>query len=85
MGPAGSRLPRHSRHEHAQRGQTGLQGGCFGSCHFVKVPHLCLPGGDLLAGHVTAGVFGQVVTAHEAPVADGAHKLLLAGVRPPVP
>ena len=33
---------------------------------------------------MTAGVFGQVVTAHEAAVADGAHKLLLAGVRPPV-
>lgn len=33
---------------------------------------------------MTAGVFGQVVAAHEAPVAHGAHELLLSRVRPPV-
>lgn len=33
---------------------------------------------------MTAGVFGQVVAAHEAPVAHRAHKLLLARVGPPV-
>lgn len=33
-----------------------------------------------LGGHVSAGVFGQVVTAHEAPVTHGAYKLLLARV-----
>lgn len=29
-------------------------------------------------------MFGEVVAAHEPPVAHGAHKFLLAGVRPPV-
>lgn len=33
---------------------------------------------------MAARVLGEVVAAHEPPVAHGAHELLLAGVRPPV-
>lgn len=29
-------------------------------------------------------MFGEVIAAHESPVAHGTHKLLLARVRPPV-
>lgn len=34
--------------------------------------------------HVTAGVFGQVIAAHEAPLTHTTHKLLLTGVSPAV-
>lgn len=52
--------------------------------HFVEVSVFGGPRGSPLGGHVPPRVFGQVVTAHEAPVAHVANKLLLAGVRPAV-
>lgn len=51
-----------------------------GDGHFVEVSGFGRPRGCSLGGHVTAGVFGEVVTAHEASVAHGADKLFLARV-----
>lgn len=48
--------------------------------HSVQFAHLCLPAGDLLGGHVAAGVLRQVIAAHEAALAHGAGKLLLPRV-----
>lgn len=42
------------------------------------------PRGGPLGGHVSASMLGQVVAAHEAPIAHVTHKLLLAGVCSPV-
>lgn len=56
----------------------------LGQGHFVEVPGFGGPRGRSLGGHVPPGMFGQVVTAHEAPVAHVADELLLAGVCPAV-
>lgn len=72
------------RHQHAQRGKASFCGRCLSSSHFVQALNVGLPGGNFLRGHVAASVFGEVVTAHEPPVTNGADEFLLAGVRPPV-
>lgn len=51
----------------------------------VNIPHLRLPGRDLLGGHVPACVLGEVIAAHEPPVTHRADELLFARVCPPVP
>ena len=71
-------------HQHADRMWRGPGLG-LGQRHFVEVPRFSRPRRRPLGGDVAAGVFRQVVAAHEAPLAHVAHKLLLAGVRPPVP
>lgn len=50
----------------------------------VEVLDVSGPQWRSLGSHVTAGMFGQMVTAHEAPLAHAAHKLLLTGVCPAV-
>lgn len=73
------------RHQHAQRGQARFRRWRFARRrHLVQAPNVGLPGGNLLGGHVTARVFGEVVAAHEPPLAHGTDELLLAGVRAPV-
>lgn len=48
---------------------------------FVEVSVVGGPCRSPLGGSVPPGMFGQVVAAHEAPVAHSAHKLLLTSVR----
>lgn len=72
------------RHQHAQRGKARFCGRYLSSSHFVQALNIGLPGGNFLRGHVAASVLGEVVAAHESPVANGTHELLLAGVCPPV-
>lgn len=56
----------------------------LGQGHFVDVSGFGGPRGRPLGGHVPPRMFGQVVAAHEAAVADVADELLLARVRPAV-
>ena len=74
------------RDQHTECGDGGGREGRSGlGCgHLVEGADLRLPGRNLLGGHVTAGMFGQVVAAHEAPVTHRADKLLLSCVCPPV-
>lgn len=51
----------------------------------VNIPHLRLPGRDLLGGHVPACMLGEVIAAHKPPVTHRADELLLARVCSPVP
>lgn len=66
--------------EHADR-KHGASVLALGQGHFVEVSGFGRPRGRPLGGHVPPGVFGQVVAAHEAPVAHVADELLLTGVR----
>lgn len=72
------------RHQHAQRGKARFCGRCLSSGHLVQALNVGLPGGNFLRGHVAASVLGEVVAAHESPVANGADEFLLTGVCPPV-
>lgn len=56
-----------------------------GSRQAAEAPELHLPGGHPFGRQVAPGVLGQVVAAHEAAVAHGAGKALLAGVCAAVP
>ena len=58
-----------------QRAPRGLGRG-----HSAQLAHLRLPAGDPAGAPVALGVLGQVVAAHEPPLAHGAHELLLPGV-----
>ena len=71
-------------HQNADRMRRGPGLG-LGQRHFVEVTRFGWPRRRPLGSDVAAGVFRQVVAAHEAPLAHVAHKLLLSGVRPPVP
>lgn len=73
-----------SRYQHAQSGNARFGGRSFASDCFAEIANIGLPGGDFLRRHVAAGVFGEVIAAHEASVAHGADELLLAGVGAPV-
>lgn len=55
-----------------------------GDSYLVQLVDLGLPVGDLLCGHVSTCVLGEVIAAHEAPITDGAHELLLSCVSPAV-
>lgn len=58
-----------------QRAPRGLGRG-----HSAQLAHLRLPAGDPAGAPVAPGVLGQVVAAHEPPLAHGAHELLLPSV-----
>lgn len=58
-----------------QRAPRGLGRG-----HSAQLAHLRLPAGDPVGAPVAPGVLGQVVAAHEPPLAHGAHELLLPSV-----
>lgn len=57
---------------------------CFATGYFVQAPNISLPGGNFLRSHVTTGVLGEVIAAHESAVTHGTHKLFLAGMCSPV-
>lgn len=69
------------QHADGEGGASTLAAVAGDAAHLAQVPGFARPRGRPLGGAVAAGVFGQVVAAHEAPLAHAAHKLLLARVR----
>lgn len=72
------------QHADGEGGVSTLAAAAGDAAHLAQVPGFSRPRGCPLGGAVAAGVFGQVVTAHEAALAHAAHKLLLARVCPTV-
>lgn len=78
VGPRGSRRVGGGRSSRRVF-RAGWRWGDFGD-----VPGLGGPRRGSFGVHVTAGVFGQVVAAHEAAPTHTTHKLLFTGVSPAV-
>lgn len=65
--------------------QCCASGQSLGCGDLVEVPHLCLPRWDLLGGHVSTCVLGEMVAAHKSSFTHRTDKLLLACVCSPMP